>query len=249
MVVAIIGLLISLLVPVLASARQVAFGSSCLSNQHQLLIATQTYANDHDDKIPYGPVEPNGGQPNGADDFYIFNGMATSQISTKTGEPAGAGLLLADYLSDQAEVLFCPGNEQDVNVSKEIANVGTGSAVSAYIYRHASTTFSDVLQHRIRGAPLNDNLKISALGKNSQGQDVNALFIDYNFLLAPGSDFYNVYHRSNHGSSFVNVAYADGHAEQHSNTDGRYSVNVIGTSLYKALDKMLLVMEEADQPD
>ncbi|MFN3169048.1 MAG: type II secretion system protein [Phycisphaeraceae bacterium] len=248
-VIAIIALLIGILVPVLASARDAALGTSCLANHQQLMVATQNYAHEHKDRIPYGPVEPNGGVLNGGDDFYIYNGMTTSQISTKTAEPVGAGLLLDDYLSETPETLFCPGNEQGLSVSDELSRVGTGSVVSGYIYRHASTDYQRVADFRQHGRPLDDKLRIDALGDNRLGEPIAALFMDYNFLLAPGSQFYDFFHRSNHGTDFVNIAYADGHAEQRNNHDGRYSVNVVGTNLYRALDRMLEVMEDADDPD
>jgi len=245
-VIAIIGVLIGILVPVLASARQAAFGSVCLANQSQLMVAVHQHAADFKGLIPYGPEENNGGESNGADDFYIVNGMTTSLISTKSGEACGAGLLINDYLSDTPEVLFCPGSDQEVRVNEELARVGTGSAISGYSYRHGGNTLTDLLNFRISGEPLDDHLKIDALGKNGNGNDIRALFVDNNFLLAPGSSFYDLFHRSNHNQAFVNIAYADGHAEQRGNNDGRYSADIVGTSLYSAVDKMLDVFERAD---
>ncbi len=245
-VISIIGLLIGILVPVLVSAREAAYGSSCLSNQRQLMIAVSQYAYEHDDQIPFGPDNY---KPNGADDFYRYPGMTTSQISLNTGEPVGAGLLIRDYLIDTADVLFCPGSDQPINVDSELGKVGLGSAVSAYLYRHGSTTLSDVIQSNIHGTPLRKETQLDNLGQNSRGEDIAALFLDYNFLLTPGSSFYDAFHRTNHGTDYANAAYSDGHAEQLSNSDGRYSVSVIGTSLQNALNKMVPAMEEADVPD
>ncbi len=245
-VIAIIGLLIGLLVPVLAAARDAAIGSSCLSNQHQQMIAVQQYAAEHKGEIPFGPDDYS---PSGAADFYIYPGMTTSQVSLRDGQPVGAGLLIDEYLTSTADVLFCPGTDQEVNVQQELAKVGREQAVSAYLYRHSGTTLSDVIQSRIRNTPIRHDLKLDRLGDNSRGEPIRALFLDYNFLLAPGSSFYDLFNRSNHGSAYVNAAYSDGHAEQLDNSDGRYSVDVIGTSLHSALNKMVTAMEEADRPD
>lgn len=245
-VVTIIALLIGILMPVLASARVTAQQVSCLSNQHQLMIGVEQHALENKGEIPFGPDDYS---PSGADDFYIINGMATSQISLKSGEPVGAGRMIDAYLGDRAEALFCPGNDQQVNIRAELDRVGTGQAVSAYIYRHASTTFSDEVMSSITGIPINYQIKRDALGDNGDGEPVGALFIDYNFLLVPGSVFYDEFHRTNHGGKSVNVAYVDGHAQTLGNADGRYSVSVIGTSIYSALGQLTKVMEKADQPE
>ncbi|XAM00183.1 prepilin-type N-terminal cleavage/methylation domain-containing protein [Phycisphaeraceae bacterium D3-23] len=248
-VISIIAVLIGLLLPVLVSARASARGSVCLSNQRQLLTGVHQYAGDHDDRIPYGPEEPGGGQLNGGDDFYVVNGMTTSLISDKNGYPVGAGLMLEDYLSEVPEVLFCPGSDQDVLIQEELDAVGTGSAISGYIYRHAGNTLGSLVNQNFNGVPMNGPPKLSQLGTNVNGDPITALFADNNFILTPGSSFYTFFHRSNHKRSFVNIAFADGHAESRDNNDGRYEANIIGTDIYTAIDKMLGVFNAADRPE
>lgn len=51
-VVAIIGVLAAMLLPVFASAREKARAASCLSNYRQIGVAIQMYAQDADDKTP-----------------------------------------------------------------------------------------------------------------------------------------------------------------------------------------------------
>jgi prepilin-type N-terminal cleavage/methylation domain-containing protein/prepilin-type processing-associated H-X9-DG protein len=52
-VMAVIGILASLLLPVLGSARQKARASECASNLRQLYLATTFYAEDDEDRLPF----------------------------------------------------------------------------------------------------------------------------------------------------------------------------------------------------
>ena len=51
MVISIIALLISILLPTLASAREAARASQCLSNTRQISVASAVYANESDDSL------------------------------------------------------------------------------------------------------------------------------------------------------------------------------------------------------
>lgn len=247
-VLVIIGLLMALLVPVLAAARKSAFGSVCLSNQRQLMVAVQSHAADNKGHLPFGPVEPNGGLSSGADDFYVINGMVTSLITDKFGTQVGAGLMLDDYLVETPEILFCPGADQQIVAADELAKVGTDSAISGYLYRHGSNTFADLFEFSATGSPLDDRTRLDDLGTNRNGVDATAVFADNNFILDPGSAFYNLFHRSNHQREFANIAYADGHAEQRSNQGGEYEAEIVGTNLLSAIGKMMQVLERGDEP-
>jgi len=55
-VISIIALLIALLLPALQNARKLAMQTACASNQRQFLIATATYAADHDERMPHDNV-------------------------------------------------------------------------------------------------------------------------------------------------------------------------------------------------
>lgn len=242
----IIGLLVSILLPVLTSARASAVGTLCLANQNQLMTGVHQHAAEHDGEVPYGPIEPGPGQLNGADDFYFINGMTTSQVSSKTGQPVGAGLMLDRYLSSKPEVLFCPGSDQPIDANHQLAQVGKGSVISGYIYRHGSNTNVELLNAFGSGDRLDDVPRLGALGKNSQGLDIAALFADNNFL---ANAFSGAFYRSNHRELFVNIAYADGHVEQRDNRAGRYSADISGTNLYAAIYKMRAVLERADAPE
>ena len=53
-VISIIALLIALLLPTLAQAREAANNVACASNQKQMILATLVYAEDHDGSLPPG---------------------------------------------------------------------------------------------------------------------------------------------------------------------------------------------------
>lgn len=246
-VIAIIGVLLAILMPVLASARDAATGVRCLSNQRQLMVAVSAHAVDNRGQIPYGPVERDGGVPSGLDDLYIINGMPTSLISDKFGRVIGAGLLLADYLSETPEVMFCPGADQPVVVSEQLDLVGRDTAIGGYLYRHNGSTFDDLADHIDFGAPLDQRIQLDNLGLNANGESIRALFADNNFIVNSAS--YDYFYRSNHDRSYANIAYSDGHAEQRRNDGNRYEVNVIGTNLISAIDQIMEVFEEADRTE
>lgn len=245
-VITVIAILIGILVPVLASARESSIGTLCLANLSQLNIGVHQHAAENKSLIPYGPVEAGSGQLNGADDFYFINGMTTSQISDKLGQPVGAGLMLDDYLSDSPQVLFCPGSDQPIDAKEALKQVGVSSVISGYIYRHASKAQDDLLESFDTKIYLRQNPSLDKLGKNSQGEDIRALFVDNNFL---ANAFSGTFYRSNHDRKFANISYADGHAEQRSNADGEYSAKPVGTNLYSAIGLMRQVLENADKPE
>ncbi len=72
-VIAIISILAAILFPVLASAREKARQTACLSNEKQLGLAMLQYLNDYDDVFPLGVIIPSGSFGQGwACQFYPY---------------------------------------------------------------------------------------------------------------------------------------------------------------------------------
>src|SRR2546423_5281117 len=70
-VIAILAILMALLLPALASARNQGRKAACLSNLRQIGIALHIYASENDGRIPYGPKAPPFTSPA---DFYPSTG-------------------------------------------------------------------------------------------------------------------------------------------------------------------------------
>jgi prepilin-type N-terminal cleavage/methylation domain-containing protein len=240
-VVAIIAVLTALLLPALAAAKDKAKRAACLSNLRQVGFAIQTYAEDFDGRIPYGPIAPPFSNPS---DFYPSTGAPTSLITLQSGTLVGLGLALQEYLSEQPRVLFCPGNDQSLNADAQLANVGLHQAQSSYYYRHAGNT----LLHDTFAATNNPaHLLLDDLGTNRNGLPIRALVIDTIFLCPPGLAGYGVLPSTNHRQQFANTLFSDGHALSRPNGDARFTVNLTSyADLTSAFDRILRVLEQAD---
>jgi prepilin-type N-terminal cleavage/methylation domain-containing protein/prepilin-type processing-associated H-X9-DG protein len=237
-VIAVIAVLIGVLLPALSFARATARRTVCLGNLRSILQAVHAYAADHNDASPYGPTAP----PPSPSNLYPVTGLVTSQLSLRDGRPMGLGLLLADYLGSQPEVLFCPGADERQDAITELEKVGIGQAISGYFYRHGSNTLATRLvpQHR-----WDDHLILGNLGANSNGDPIRALVMDQNFITGVPLAAFGITNRTNHNKTKMNVAFADGHADTRNNRDGRFTVDV-GHFPFNGPDKILDVFEDLD---
>jgi prepilin-type N-terminal cleavage/methylation domain-containing protein len=240
-VIAIIALLLALLLPSLAAAREQARKTTCLSNLRQIGIAIEAYAFDYAGRIPYGPKAPPFSNPS---DFYPSTGTPTSLISLQNGSPVGLGLLLQQYIDNEPKVLFCPSSDQALQSAVELAKVGLYQAQASYYYRHAGNTS---LQDSITNALEPDHLRLDNLGLNRDGLPIRALAIDVNFLCPPDLAQFNVKPSTHHRLRFADVLFSDGHVVGEPNPDGRFTVDLRDySSVLSAFDKILGVLETAD---
>ncbi|MCM8540711.1 MAG: type II secretion system GspH family protein [Lentisphaeraceae bacterium] len=95
-VVAIIGILVSLLMPSLSKAREAAKRAVCLSNNKQVYLALTGYSGDNESQLTPG----NGtiGRGHGIDSSY----------SLSDDKPYGLAILMTQKYLSSAGVLYCP---------------------------------------------------------------------------------------------------------------------------------------------
>jgi prepilin-type N-terminal cleavage/methylation domain-containing protein/prepilin-type processing-associated H-X9-DG protein len=111
-VIAIIAILAAMLLPALGNAKEKATRTQCKSNQHQIAIGLQIYANDNKDKLPY----------------------------TTTGSGDWMWDLHTDYADllaascGRKEILYCPGNggKYKLEYINKWWNFGGGRRVTHY---------------------------------------------------------------------------------------------------------------------
>jgi len=218
-VISIIALLIAILLPALGAARKSARLIACASNLRQLGIATHAYAADNNEVIPAGPVGPS---PFGRD-WTQVNG-AGIWLGGPFLSYMGHGLLLKDYLDDEKQAYYCPGDDTTAP-TVQLSNIGTlNNANSSYAYRHLSQT---------------TNNRIDDLGLSDEGEDARALMLDTESY-GPSDDTYH----SAHDGRWVNVLYLDGHVVQASNAE---EVLAIPASAFSSLPDLSDVFAAGDQ--
>ncbi len=208
-VVAIITLLVSILLPTLGKAKELARQTICVTNVGGQLRAIAMYATEENDKIPTGPdselmLAPPGFRPRICD-------VATHRIwigdVRKTYD--AHGVLLEKYLP-QPQILFCPSDNSD-EPAKDLVKIQERSgepAHSSYSYRQ--------LDARATGTE-DFGRCIDDLGVNAQGNRVTALILDMNSRMK--IPFMPWYTRVNHNAEKVSVGFAAGHAAIFPNTN------------------------------
>ncbi len=100
-VIAIIGILAAILIPVVGAARDRAQVASCQSNLRQVGLALQMYAIDHNEKLPAVSGDPLRGT--------IRTGVGPRSLAGRL-VPRPYGWAETDYL-ENADLLFCPGHK------------------------------------------------------------------------------------------------------------------------------------------
>jgi len=240
-ILAIVGVLMTLLLPALASAKARGRRTVCLGNLRQIGLGIQMYADDHEGRIPFGPTAPPFTSPA---NFYPSTGAPTSLLSLREGQPVGLGLLLASSLSREPRVLFCPGSDQAVDSTAELAKVGQGQAQGSYYYRHGGNT---ALFYPV-GVPFTpENLRLDSPGRNRDGFPIRALAMDSQFLCPPDLAAFNVRPRTHHQRRSLCILFADGSGRSRANPGDAYTVDLRDYSgLRGAFDRILMVFERAD---
>jgi len=241
-VIAILAILMALLLPALASAREKGWRTACLSNLRQMGIAIQAYASDNDGRIPYGPKAPPFTSPF---DLYPSTGAPTSLISLGNGAPVGLGLLLKDHLCNQPKALFCPSSDQPMDANAQLAYVGARQAQCSFYYRHAGNT--QLFDNPNVGVATPDHIKLDDLGNNRNGLPIRALVMDTQFLCSPGMATFGINPSTHHRQRAADILFSDGHTVSRPNRDARFVVDLSNSAeLRDAFNKILYVLEQAD---
>jgi prepilin-type N-terminal cleavage/methylation domain-containing protein len=107
-VIAIIAILAAMLLPALSQARERGRRIVCLSNQHQVTLATLMYADDSDDWLPQRPWGT------GLEFDYFYSPWETDHTLANSWE----GYLPSyDADSDPTQSFFCPSAQRVPNVN------------------------------------------------------------------------------------------------------------------------------------
>ena len=205
-VVAIIALLVSILVPSLAAAREEAKKVVCLTSLKSQLLAIHLYANNFNSRIPVGPNDP---MPLSASVMGPpFNLIASNQLWIGYMKKYNShGVLLNGYL-ETAEAFFCVGDDSK-DPSQELDkmyHLADEDAYGSYLYRQLDAGPAAYVPH---------TGKLGRLGPNARGDPISALLMDMNSTMqVPGMPQHT---RTNHQGAQTSIGFTDGHAQIFSN--------------------------------
>ena len=128
-VVAIIGILLSILLPSLAKSREMAYRAVCASNLHQIGIGASLWSKDQDGKLPT---------------WYRSGSNFTTYWIRNNSQYKGLGLLVQDNLIESPEVFYCPAQnnfEDNVLAHNGPSNTwGSNKVRSSYTARSLENT-------------------------------------------------------------------------------------------------------------
>gem|GEM_PF-2474276 len=176
-VIAIIGILAAILIPVVGAVRERARASVCLSNMRQIGLGVQMHQADHGERTPGFTRENN---PTSSTTVYAIHGLGGGLVAP----PIGFGY---DYIDD-TEVFFCPGQP---NVYR-----GDGPAND-----HWSSRWGDPAMGYLWFWQATDNIERNTSEVREENRN-NVLFMDlanegwldlYNFLEVPHGETVHAY--------------------------------------------------------
>ena len=212
-VVAIIALLVSIMLPSLAAAREMAKQVSCLMRVRGQLLAVHLYAANFDDQIPVGPYDPMTlpGPVTGPP----FNLIASNQLWIGYLRKYNShGVLLNDYL-ETPKAFFCPGDDSKDPTEEldKMYHLADEDAYCSYMYRQLDGGPAAYVPH---------TGKLGSLGTNARGKVISALVMDMNSTMqVPGMPRHT---RTNHRGAKTSIGFVDGHAEAFGNDNQQFTL-------------------------
>jgi len=201
-VVGIMALLLSVLMPALAKARQQSKAVVCLSNLRQMAIAAHTYASNNNDYYPIGYLsDPNPMDPIAINECWDFKHIKNWDTLEQTVEP---GILW------QGETVMaiqqCPSFKGDAN---------SGDPYTGYNYNTSFIGHGDreVVKIPARTTEVKNPVQTALFGDGEYYDGANK------FMRSPFKSSYDTFAFRAAGtqgyrhSRRTNVVYCDGHAE------------------------------------
>lgn len=161
---AVIGVLVSLLFPSLAGARETARRVVCSSNMRQHALALAMYADDRRNALPVSSFEAKRGTDGRPQDTMVVRLEQSAQWD-------GLGVLFQDGYLDAPKVFYCPSHKGDHPFSRYAGawyNIDGGQIVVNYQYRgNSATSVSGE-----RAAVITDGLRTKSDYSHSVGANV-----------------------------------------------------------------------------
>jgi prepilin-type N-terminal cleavage/methylation domain-containing protein/prepilin-type processing-associated H-X9-DG protein len=107
-VIAIIAILTAILLPTLAAARGRAQGVVCLNNTHQLTLALELYADDHNSRLPFNLVMTEWSPRNNLN--WVNNVMTWDTHPDNTNQATITQAALGVYAQRETAIYRCPSD-------------------------------------------------------------------------------------------------------------------------------------------
>jgi len=237
-VVAIIGLLVSILLPSLAEARAQAKLTACLANLHDLGVALHTYAHDYD---PYFPLTPymgsnlNVDDPQADDNLFVLwykryarNIASFSCPATKYRVRPPEKILQQPTQWGIKYVLMIGNKVQNdfERLAQQVVNNGFGTSYEYNVWMKSGNRTTDVTWCAVRKPILGYNRVLKTVqtlrpapafsilmhdaDTGSSNDDPGAVYLD---VIGANGHATNNYPEpwDNHGSRAMNILFADNH--------------------------------------
>jgi len=162
-VIAIIALLVSILVPSLSRARDLAKQVMCKTNQHALGVAINMYAVENRDEVPQAFGALGAGDPG----YYTWAcASRAGNYMYYADKPLGLALLYESKQVADPSVFYCPSMKDDVAGGFKYGWSSTGTDVRDRSYSRSSYYYRYVIGPGERST--------GTLGQTADGHDIAA---------------------------------------------------------------------------
>lgn len=222
-VISIVSILIAILLPALAKAREAAMSAKCLNNQRQMMLGFSMYLNDFDEYYPphYKRLYGYDGK---ADAYYPWYGKAFVGPYFNNTNPCSTGWSPAQQLPSN-EVPWCPKAKLTRGTKALAIGIGYNQYDGNCLHSYISTYQKSLGYHIMRQSEIKYTSTVFILADADE----------------KGNSTYRIRKLSEHAtepyvtkrhSDSANFAFADGHARQTNDPLTEYYAKMIRTSAY-----------------